>query len=110
MLVTRTKRRYAAVDEVEPSFAQVDEALADVDPTTMALLVDLRAIVGRNDPEFEAELAPYRRRLLSRFARTGIVVRTTIGRLQLERYLAADGLSAKVFDDPDLAMQWLDGG
>ncbi len=109
VLVTRTRRRYVTVDDVEPSFRELDEALADVDPSTMGLLVDLRAIVGRNDPEFETELAPYRRRLLSRFARAGLVVRTTIGRLQLERYLAADGISAKVFDDPDAAMRWLDG-
>ena len=109
MLVTRTRRRFEEVHEVEQSFREVDDALVDVDPKSMALLVDLRPVVGRNDPEFEAELAPHRRRLLSRFARTALVVRTTIGRMQLERYLSDDGIDAKVFDDGDAAMAWLDG-
>lgn len=109
VLVTRTSRRYASVDEVEPSFRAVQDALAEVDPAKMALLVDLRAIVGRNDPEFETALAPYRRQLLSSFVRTALIVRTTIGRMQLERYLSDDGVAAKVFDDPDAAMRWLDG-
>ena len=110
VLVTRTRRRYESVDEVEPSFRAVDDALDDAGPGIERLLVDLRKIVGRNDAEFEAALAPYRRRLLSRFRATGIVVRSTIGRMQLERYLAADGLTATVFEDEEAAMTWLDGG
>lgn len=109
VLVTRTPRRYASVDEVEPSFHAVDDALDDAGPGMERLLVDLRKIVGRNDAEFEAALAPYRRRLLSRFPKAGLIVRSTIGRMQLERYLAADGISATVFEDEDAAMVWLDG-
>lgn len=109
VLVTRTSRRYASVDDIEPSFRAVDEALDDAGPGLDRLLVDLRKIVGRNDAEFEAALAPYRRRLLSRFPATGIVVRSTIGRMQLERYLAADGLDATVFENEAAAMAWLDG-
>lgn len=109
VLVTRTGRRYASVDEIEPSFRAVDEALDDAGSGLDRLLVDLRKIVGRNDAEFEVALAPYRRQLLSRFPATGIVVRSTIGRMQLERYLAADGLDATVFEDEAAAMAWLDG-
>jgi len=110
VLVTRSARKYTSLSEVEPSFRAVDELLDEVGPTARRLLVDLRKIVGRNDPEFEEALAPYRRSLLTRFPETGLIVRSVIGRLQLERYLAADGLPATVFDNADDAMWWLDSG
>ena len=93
------------LSELAPSFAAVDEQLTGLPPHA-SLLVDLRAIVGRNDEAFEAALAPLRRQLLQRFERTGVIVRTTIGRLQLERYLSADGIQAQVFSDEAEAMAW----
>lgn len=107
-LVTRTARRYSSTSEVPPSFAEIDVQLGDRDPSQMALLVDLRAIVGRNDPEFEVAVAPFRRQLLASFARSAFLVRTTIGRLQLQRYLAVDGVDAVVFAEMDEAVTWLE--
>lgn len=106
VIVRRTARRYVDISELEPSFAALDEQLAAVSPGASTLLVDLRAIVGRNDAAFETALAPHRRELLRKFARSGLLVRSTIGRLQLERYLAADGMRARVFSDEPEAMAW----
>jgi len=110
VLVTRTSRRYAHLEEIATSFWEIDNCLRSTDTSASSLLIDLRPIVGRNDPEFEAELAPLRSALLSRFRRAAFVVRTTIGRLQLERYFAADGLVAEVFDNDDDAALWLEAG
>ena len=104
-IVRRTKRRYLDLSEVAPSFATIDEQLVALDPEA-SLLVDLRAIVGRNDEAFENLLAPLRRGLLRKVQRSAIIVRTTIGRLQLERYLASDGIRAHVFSDEAQAMSW----
>lgn len=104
-IVRRTTRRYVDTSELAPSFAALDRQLATL-PLRSSLLVDLRAIVGRNDSEFEAALAPLRRELLRKFERSALIVRTTIGRLQLERYLAADGIDAGVFTDEAEAMAW----
>ena len=104
-IVRRTSRRYQDVSAVAPSFAVLDRQLAALS-SDASLLVDLRAIVGRNDAPFESALAPLRRALLTRFDRTGILVRTRIGHLQLQRYLAADGLRAQVFSDEAEAMAW----
>ena len=109
-IVRRTTRRYADISEIGPSFAAVDVQLRALELGASTLLVDLRAIVGRNDAEFETALAPLRRKLLSRFERTGIIVRTTIGRMQLQRYLAADGLGAEVFSDEGEALAWFSHG
>lgn len=107
-VVRRTRRRYVDLAELPASFAALDSEL-DPLPGESSLLVDLRAAVGRNDGAFETALAPLRRRLLLRFARTGLLVRTTIGRLQLERYLLQDGVAARVFSDEAEAMAWFHG-
>lgn len=104
-IVRRTSRPYLAIAEVAPSFAALDRELAGV-PRTARLLVDLRAIVGRNDAPFESALAPLRRALLTKFDYTGLLVRSKIGHLQLQRYLAADGVTAVVFSDEAEAMAW----
>lgn len=110
-IVRRTGRRYVDISELAPSFEALDAKFAAMSPSpeVCALLVDLRTIVGRNDAEFETALAPRRRELLRKFARSALLVRTTIGRLQLERYLAADGIAARVFSDEGDAMAWFLG-
>lgn len=108
-IVRRTTRRYAHVSELASSFAVLDEQFRALKPSASALLVDLRAAVGRNDAAFETALAPLRRELLRKFERSALLVRTTIGRMQLERYLAADGIRARVFSNEDAAMAWFLG-
>jgi hypothetical protein len=108
-IIRRTSRRYADLSELRPSFAAVERQLYALDPAASAVLVDLRAIVGRNDASFESALAPLRRELLRKFARSALLVRTRIGHLQLQRYLAADGIEASVFSDEAEAMAWFRG-
>lgn len=108
-IVRRTSRRYVDLSELRPSFAAIDRELLDLAPGATSLIVDLRAIVGRNDASFESALAPLRRALLTRFARAGLLVRTRIGHLQLQRYLADDGIVATVFSDEAEAMAWFRG-
>lgn len=109
-IVRRTTRRYLALSELAPSFAAIEERLATLPRTADTLLIDLRAAVGRNDPEFEATLAPLRRQLLQKFARAGLLLRSGIGRLQLQRYLADDGIVARVFSDEAEAFAWFERG
>lgn len=108
-IVRRTRRRYTDLSEIAPSFAALDARFEALPFGATSLLVDLRPVVGRNDEAFEAALAPLRRDLLRKFERSALLVRTTIGRLQLERYLAADGIEARVFSDEAEAMAWFLG-
>lgn len=105
-IVRRTRRPYLDLEELADSFAALELHFQRLPAEATTLLVDLRLAGGRNDEAFEAALAPLRRALLSRFPRTGLLVRSTIGRLQLERYLAADGIQARVFADEAAAMDW----
>lgn len=108
-IVRRTTRRYQDLSELAPSFQAIYDRVAVRRPSASALLVDLRAIVGRNDAQFESALAPLRRELLGKFARAALLVRTSIGRMQLQRYLADDGIAAEVFSEEAEAMAWFEG-
>lgn len=105
-IVRRTTRRYATLDEIAPSFTAINRRLAELPRAADTILVDLRAAVGRNDPAFEQAIAPLRRTLLRKFERVGVLVRSGIGRLQLQRYLAEDGIAAVVFANEAEAMKW----
>ncbi|MCR9164389.1 MAG: hypothetical protein ACE37F_06865 [Nannocystaceae bacterium] len=110
VIVRRTRRSHTSLDEVAPAFEEIYAALRDIDLLDVAVLVDLRDVVGRNDPDFEKAIAPHRRRLMESFGRAAVLVRSTVGAMQIRRLFAEDGLSAEVFGDEDEAMQWLVGG
>ncbi len=105
----RTARRYETLEDIAPSFAAINQEIAQLTRTSDTVLIDLRAAVGRNDPAFEATIAPLRRVLLRKFERVGVLVRSGVGRLQLQRYLAEDGIEASVFAHEDEAMKWFAG-
>ena len=109
IIVRRTRRSHTALDEVGPAFQEIYDALRDVYLPDVALLVDLRDVVGRNDPEFEEVIAPHRRRLMQSFGRAAVLVRSSVGAMQIRRLFAADGLSVEVFGDEDEALEWLGG-
>lgn len=56
------------------------------------LLVDLREAKGRNDPSFEQAMAAYRRTMFQGFPAVVVLVRTAIGKLQVQRHFVEDGL------------------
>ena len=107
IIVRRTSRSHSALDEVGPAFEAIYEELRDLDLPEQALLVDLRDVVGRNDPEFERVIAPHRRRLIQSFSRAAVLVRSSVGAMQLRRLFAEDGLKIEVFGSEVEALAWL---
>ena len=89
-------------------FGPAEHALRNVERGKFGLLVDVRLVPGRNDPEFEKRFQPYRQRLQRGFRRVAIVVETTYGKLQCQRYAREDGTTNTVFDDYVAAVTWLD--
>ncbi|HJL16967.1 MAG TPA: hypothetical protein RMH99_14980 [Sandaracinaceae bacterium LLY-WYZ-13_1] len=107
-LMTRTDAPFADLAEVERVHLDLLEALEEID--VPCLLTDLRAAPGRNDPGFERVLAPIRERIYAAFERRAVVVRSAIGRLQVQRHAEQDGIDMRVFLDPDEARRWLRSG
>ncbi|TPV93573.1 MAG: hypothetical protein B7733_19740 [Myxococcales bacterium FL481] len=109
ILLERTDRRYATREELIDAFAWIDGQLALVAaPDRRFLLVDTRATTGRNDPQFEQAMAPLRRQLQANFERVAVVLRSTIGRMQVERYARDDGdVPLRAFTSYEEALGWL---
>jgi hypothetical protein len=73
------------------------------------LLTDLREAPPNNDPEWEAAFSQQAERIFSRFRKRATVVRSQVGKLQVER-VARRGNSEKtfrVFHDDVEARRWL---
>jgi hypothetical protein len=72
------------------------------------LLLDLRAgPPGRNDPAFEAAVAPWRAELAAATERVALLVRTVAGRLQTQRMARTQGRAEATFLDEDEALAFL---
>lgn len=108
----RTEKRSTDMAAFLRSFDGIYAALAPSMPAETYLLIDLRRSVGRNDPEFETQLAERRRELFRRFKRSCVLVQTAIGRLQVKRHVDEDGFGDRVsvFDNEAAALAWLREG
>lgn len=107
VIVRRTPARHRELPEVGAAFAWIYAQLRGEELSRLPLLIDLRAIIGRNDAPFEEELAPHRRRLLTSFARAGILVRSTVGAMQVQRMVASEGIEIAVFTSEADGLSWL---
>jgi len=94
--------------DVARVFAPADQALATLDRSRYGILIDVRTAPGRNDAEFEDRFAPVRQRLQQGFLRVAIVVKTTSGKLQTQRYARVDKIPSGAFDDYSAAVTWLE--
>ena len=61
--INRSAQAFASGVELERAFARLHNAMTPIDRPRSKLLVDIRAVGGRNDPEFEQAFAPHRTRM-----------------------------------------------
>lgn len=76
-----------------------------VNPGEWGLIVDLRAVPLRVSPDEDAGVRRFNA-IVFRFGRIAVVVRTAIGRMQMQR-IAREVPSLAVFDGPDEAAEAL---
>ena len=105
--VTRSDAPFPSVEAMVETMEELNGQLDSIDRGRHRLLVDTRNAPPRNDAEFEQAFAPHRRRMLSGFARHAVLVRTEVGRLQVNRHARADGTELQAFRDEPTALAWL---
>lgn len=105
---TRLPPAYATVDEIHAEAARIREARALLGHG-QRVLVDLRAVMPRNDPAFEQAIADVRRAIFAGASRAAILVQTAVGALQTQRHTREDGMGVRVFEDERAAMAHLMG-
>ncbi len=109
LVACRTEKHSGDMVEFLRSFDGFYAALGGAQASGFKLLIDLRASVGRNDPEFEERLVERRRELFRRFGQTAVLVRSAVGRMQVQRHVDEDGFSGSVtvFSSEPEALAWL---
>ncbi|CAN97187.1 MULTISPECIES: hypothetical protein [Sorangium] len=105
--VTRSALPSESVAQFEELWMEVSRALDRVDRHRLCLLIDLRAAVGRNDPQFEAAMQRIRPPVMGRFRRVAILVRTTAGALQIQRHFREDGIDRMIGSDEARLLDYL---
>lgn len=104
----RSARGFETLEQIASSHRRVVEVTGSVNRSELALLLDLRASTGRNDPVFEQELGRHRRAMMEGYRACAALLATTVGALQVQRYAKEDGVSLRTFvDEPD-ALSWLE--
>lgn len=89
-------------------FGPAEKAMSKIDRGRYGILIDVRAAPGRNEPEFEKRFEPYRTGLQRGFRRVAILVKSTAGKLQVQRYSREDKIPNAGFDDYAAAIRWLE--
>ncbi len=110
MRIVRTVRNdkaFASIAELDVVFAGLGDALDALGRERYALLADLRAAPGRNDSEFETTMQRLRPRWVGGFRKVGVLVRSTVGLLQIQRHRREDGEERLVSKDEDELLEYL---
>lgn len=89
--IVRTALPYPDMDAMRQVMEGLISAVDRAGRAGRYILFDTRAPVGRNDAEFEQAMAPLRPRLGRGIVRTGILLRSATGVMQMKRWAAQDG-------------------
>lgn len=108
VVITRFEVHYNSVIELNETFAKMELAIANVARPRTALLIDSRLAPLRNDPVFEAAFDANRRKMIRGFKKIGVLVKTAVGRLQIQRHSKIDGIPMGVFTDISEALAYLE--
>ncbi|QRN95841.1 hypothetical protein JRI60_43495 [Archangium violaceum] len=104
----RSSTPFASLEELDGIFARLGAALDALGRSRYALLADLRAGPGRNDPEFEAVMERHHRpRWTGGFRKVGVLVRSNVGLMQIQRHARTDGFERMISKDEDELLKYL---
>ncbi len=94
------------LDRLRTFFQTLVDAVSAIDRPSHDFVIDSRDSTGRNDEAFETVKREYEERLFGGFKNVSVVLRTEIGRLQVQRYNEdIPGRDMKVFPSVDEALE-----
>lgn len=90
----RNDKALSDLEDIARFQAKISAHLATINRDHWGVLVDLRAAPMRNDSAFEEKIRPMAAGALNGFRRTAILVRTQVGKLQVDRTRRENGTKA----------------
>jgi hypothetical protein len=103
----RSEIAFPSLEVLEQTVSELCNAFDEIGRENRVLLSDLRAVQGRNDEAFEDRMLKLRPKLYGGFLRVGILVRSSIGALQMKRLVREDGLDRMVMTDESGLLEYL---
>jgi hypothetical protein len=104
----RSSTPFPSIEELGGIFTRLGDVLDALGRSRYGLLADLRAGPGRNDPEFEVVMEQrHRPRWVGGFRRVGVLVRSTVGVMQIQRHARSDGFERMISQDEDELLTYL---
>lgn len=97
--MVRSDIPFPSLEALDRSIDNVAHTLDGIGRNGRSLMSDLRAVPGRNDAIFEEHMKKLRPRIYGGFVRVGILVRSSVGALQMKRLLQEDGIGRMVMSD-----------
>ena len=103
----RSNLAHSTPEELENSFRHAAVAIDRLPRTGRVLLVDMRQAPGRNEPEFDAALRRVRPLVERQMKRIAVLLRSTVGLLQMKRINHEDGIDRLLTMDEHEALEFL---
>jgi len=103
----RSEVSFPSLEVLERSVGDMCRIFDEIGRGSRVLLSDLRAVQGRNDEAFEERMLKLRPKLYGGFLRVGILVRSSVGALQIKRMVREDGIDRMVMTDEAELLQYL---
>src|SRR5262245_50720061 len=104
----RTGTPYPDFETLKQSLAALVAQMEHLPRADYVVLQDMRAARGRNDEKFEAVMRDQRQLLSGGFRKVAVLVKSQVGKLQIQRYFDQDELPARAFLDEMEALKWLE--
>lgn len=107
----RTTQSLPELPVLRARMLEMMHILGRVPRARLGLLVDARQAIGRSDDDFEAVMSELRPRLFAEFRRISVLVKSAVGRLQVQRLARTDGIVDRllVTGDEAEALAWVRG-
>lgn len=87
VIMTRTEAELPReTDELRAFFQTLVDAVATINRPSHDFVIDSRESMGRNDEAFETVKREFEQKLFGGFKNVSVVLRSEIGRLQVQRY------------------------
>lgn len=108
--MTRTALPHPSPEVMEHSYRGVARALDKAGRHGRSMLVDSRQAIGRNEPAYEAAFTRSRQRIDPGLSRIAVLLRTSVGMLQVKRFSEEDGTARLITTSEEDALEYLRTG
>lgn len=104
----RQTRQYESAAEAEHILTKLSHRFPSDQRSRFSILLDARLTPAPSrDPGIDAVIVSYRKKLFEGFAAAAILVKTAAGTMQVWRQAKQDGVTYRVFNREDAAMDYL---